>query len=198
MRRLSLLILMLAAVVWAGTATAGSIDLTVISDPVPSPTTIFVPSDTITIEVSINGEGLKINNYFFTITWSDSFSLTGIDTGSQWMPNFGYSEYWAHLSGNLAVDAYGLELNGYDPGGKCNSQTFLDEVLATLIFHVIEPGGPASITAGFGLGDGVFDNYYTAIPGFGLGSVTINVPEPATLSLVGFGILGIAYARRRR
>ena len=35
------------------------------------------------------------------------------------------------------VDAYSLELNGYDPGGKLNYQIFAGDVIATLAPTVI-------------------------------------------------------------
>ena len=189
-------LLVLAAVVWASSAWAISVDLTQIGGPaLPG----AVPSDEITLEVSLDSgpELQRVNNYFLSIGWSPTLSLSGVDPGSKWMPNFGFTEYWAHLSGNLAVDAYGLELNGYDPGGKIVYQVFSNEVLGTLVFHVIAPG-EAIVTPYYGLGDVIADDTYTAIPGVIMNSLVIATPEPTTTALLVLGMLGIAYAGRRR
>jgi hypothetical protein len=94
-----LFLLTLATVVWAATASAGSIDLTVISDPVPDSGVIFLPSDSISIEVSLDSGGCCVNNYSFHIQWSGYLSVSIVE-GSQWLPSFGGTAWWAHLSGN--------------------------------------------------------------------------------------------------
>ena len=189
-------LLVLAAVVWASSAWATSVDVTQIAGPaLPG----AVPSDEITVEVSLDSgpELQRINNYFLSIGWSPTLSLSGVDPGSQWMPNFGMTEWWAHLSGNLAVDAYGLELNGYDPGGKTTYRVFSNDVLGTLVFHVMAEG-EAIVTPYYGLGDIIGDDVYAAIPGVVMNSLVIATPEPTTTALLVLGMLGIAYAGRRR
>jgi hypothetical protein len=188
-------LLVLAAVVWASSAWAISVDVTQISGTAPN----ALPSDEITVEISLDSgpEAQMVNFYFLSIGWSPALSLSGVDPGSQWMPNFGGAEWWAHLTGNLAVDAYGLELNGYDPGGKTTYRVFANDVLGTLVFHVIAPG-EAIVTPYYGLGDIIGDDSYLAIPGVVMNSLVIATPEPTTTALLVLGMLGIAYAGRRR
>jgi hypothetical protein len=81
----------------------------------------------------------------------------------------------------MAIDEYGLGLNGYHPGGKCGPSCapFVDELLATLVFHVTEAGGEAFVTAGlFGPNDGAYDLYNQPVPGLEQVSVTIRTPDP--------------------
>lgn len=190
-------LMVLALVAWAGMASAGSVDLTVITPGHVDSVSIYGASDVVTMEVSLTE--LNVNNYWATVQWESNISLTGVVAGSAWMPNFGFTEYWSHLGNNLTVDAEGLRLNGYDPGGKFNFQDFNGEVLGTLIFHLIDNGdGNAIVNTAFAAGDGVFDSSYAQIPGVVLNSVTLHTPEPTTAVLMGLGMLGIAYAGRRR
>jgi hypothetical protein len=86
-------------VVGAGTATAGSIDLTVITPGHVPSESIYCPGDLVTVEVSLDSAGLGVNAYFFHIQ-SEGLSIAGVEPGSQWIPYFStpYPEYWAHLS----------------------------------------------------------------------------------------------------
>jgi hypothetical protein len=201
MQRLTkLFLLMLTTMVWAGTASALSIDLTVINPGHIPSATIYGPSDIVTVEVSMDSEGLGVYGYFFHLQWSQSLSFSGFDPGSQWLPNFpapiaGFTDYWRHFPSNLVVDAYGLQLNGYTSLGSM-TQVFYDDVLSTLMFHVVAAGdGSAVISPFFAPADGVYDQSYQPIPGVILNSVMLSVPEPATVLLVGLGILGVAYTR---
>jgi hypothetical protein len=200
-------LVVLATMLLAGTATAVSMDVIIIgpAEYVPSSA---VPSDMITVEISLDSgiEAQNVHAYFMSITWTgfvdgepDTLALAGVVAGSEWLPNFGESEFWAHLSGNLAVDAYGLELNGQDAGGKTNYRVFDNDVLGTLVFHVIAPG-EAIVTPYYGLGDVILDEGYLAIPGVELNAAIIHTPEPAigALALAAIATLGVLVRRRHR
>lgn len=198
MRIFSKALLILAAVAWAGTASAASISTVDISP--AGPGAIHAPTDIVTVEVIMQSE-IRISSYFFHVGYEAGLSVISAAPYGPYPYPTGSVNAWSYLAGNLSVDAYGLYLNAYASGGKSRPGTFTDVWITTLVFHVVDPGdGQLVVTPYFSpSGDVIGDaNNQDVAPLFALNSATIYTPEPTTALLFGLGLLGIAYAGRRR
>ena len=201
MRIFAKALLVLAAVVWAGTASAGTISAVNLTDGGDASSIIHAPSDIIEVEIRMDSAGVVVSSYFFHVGFEESLVLLSAAPYGPYPYPTGSPNAWAPLAGNLSVDAYGLYLNSYASGGKSRPGVFSDTWITTLVFHVADTGdGELTVTPYFNppadvIGDA--DNNDIASQ-FALNSVSIHTPEPTTALLFGLGLLGIAYAGRRR
>lgn len=117
----------------------------------------------------------------------DVFNLNGAgQSANVWMVNFG------NVNGSV-LSVYDRSIQEWIAGAFTSNYPTLSA--QTLIY-----GLSSGIGSGWGAFEGAVDNITI---GFGGESTTYNfelaqVPEPATLGLLGLGILGIAASRRRR
>ena len=203
MRILAQTLLVLAAVVWAGTATAGSIDLTIINDGHVDSQSFYGVSDSVTIEVTMDSADVVVSSYFFHVDFDNSeVSLSSVEPYGPYPYPYGSIIAWAPLAGNLEVDAYGLYLNSFATGGKSRPGVFTDTWITTMVFHVEAEGQDILISPYFNPpGDVIGDvDNQDSKDQFALNWATIHTPEPtaAALMLAAIATLGFLGSRRRR
>ena len=137
MRILANSLLVLAAVVWAGTAAAGTVDATVTNDGHVDSETVYDISDAISVDVTIDTE-VAINTYGIHVQWSDNLevevdSITAIDNphpGSDLcIPSVGCfpGQNWKSLGGSGTIDEDGVYFNSTDLGDE--GGVFVDELV---------------------------------------------------------------------
>jgi hypothetical protein len=187
--------LVLAALVWAGTASAASI--TAIDRGGPESSVIYFPSDTVTVDIVMDGSDVSaIASMFFHVDFTDNLSLGPV---TFFLPP---AVYWGEFAGNGTVDEKGLFISLVD----LTDQGMVippGQLIATMVFHVIEAGpGQAVVSPWFATGDAIGGSINDGFPNltasFTTHAATIHTPEPTTAILLGLGMVGIAYAGRRR
>jgi PEP-CTERM motif len=125
--------------------------------------------------------GYMVTNVSGTI---DGASATGLATTPYFPPGATSSNYAYEFDNLVVIPGPGLDLPGlgiYDSSGA---------------FHNLFWAGPGSSGTGPGT-DGRCTSPTTCL-NYGITFSITQVPEPATLGLVGFGLLGVGFARRRR
>jgi hypothetical protein len=129
---------------------------------------------------------------FGTVSWAGSLTNTGCHdvytcvgiSGGTNSNNFAnFSGYESSINGITATsfDIYEVTLSGVDLGPK-------GSVSVTGTF------GVGTFIDGYGVGSGG-DSGYTPFTVTGL---TTNVPEPASMTLLGLGLLGVPFLRRKK
>ena len=112
MRTFAKFLLVLAAVVWAGTAVAGTIDVTVTNPGHIDSDTIYLPSDLISVDITITTE-VPIVAYGIHVNTSADLSVASI-VG---IPGGHPGIYWQSFGGDGSVDANGVYFNSQDATG---------------------------------------------------------------------------------
>jgi hypothetical protein len=184
------LLLMLVALLYAGTASAHVISIMEGGDTVVSP---LSASDMLTVDVMLDNEGAAFKAVAMYVNWDPALLSASAGASVKYaVPGETGSSFYLYPSGD---NWYMGSRNFSSPIGPVNQS------LATLVFHVIQD--VASTTElvipsfDFGPFGGFVSDTDANITGQ-VGLVALHVPEPTTTMLMGLGLLGILYAGRRR
>jgi hypothetical protein len=198
------MLLMLVALLYAGTAGAVSITISEVGGG-SGGAGEYAPLDMLTVDVVLDPEGVLITGYTmmveFDATVLSPFSATNTPP-APWTPGF-YSPY-------LYPNSYFPTANdGWYLGGATFTPTSAVVDIANLVFEVMDVPGSTYAGIAATLDDVVGGGAELFILG-PLGAKLENmdvtrvplsvhvVPEPTTTMLMGLGLLGILYAGRRR
>lgn len=147
--------------------------------------------------VTVDGVGFSGNSGLYAVggSYAEGGGTFGVGTG---VILFSYS---TGIQGVLpaAYSAFGVDVRGYDESSTAFSITFSDGESFNVTAN--NPGGVFfgalldNAVTGFSI---VPTGSYVAIDNVAFGDTGNNVPEPASLALVGLGLAGLAVSRRRK
>lgn len=192
-RMLQRSLLVLAALVWAGAASASTITVNVINE-----APYYEAGDVIEAEVVIDTNE-NLANMFYYIAFTDNLNFISQTTNTGNFPGASWTDQFA-VDGT--VGAGGVIASQQDVGAV--GGLFGGAIVSTLTFQVInEDDATATLTPTFTPGgDMSGTDFVPTTDLYGLNSVTVHVPEPTVLTGLALGVpmlasLNLLRTRRR-
>jgi hypothetical protein len=188
-RMLGKSLLVLAALVWAGAASASTITVNVISE-----ATYYEVGDVIEVEVVIDTNE-NLANMFYYIAFTDNVNFISQTTNTGDFPGASWTDQFA-VDGT--VGAGGVIASQQDVGAV--GGLFNGVIVSTLTFQVIDDAtATAMLTPAFTPGGDMSGNDFAPTTNlYDLNSVTVNLPEPTGLTGLVPGLAMLASLGRLR
>lgn len=182
-------LLVLAALVWAGAASASTITVNVISE-----ATYYEVGDVIEVEVVIDTNE-NLANMFYYIAFTDNVNFISQTTNTGDFPGASWTDQFA-VDGT--VGAGGVIASQQDVGAV--GGLFNGVIVSTLTFQVIDDAtATAMLTPAFTPGGDMSGNDFAPTTNlYDLNSVTVNLPEPTGLTGLVPGLAMLASLGRLR
>ena len=197
-RMLEKSLLVLAALAWAGAASASTITVNVVNEGHVASSTYYQTGDVIEAEVVIDTNE-DLANMFYYIAFTDNLNFISQTTNTGDFPGASWTDQFA-VDGT--VGAGGVIASQQDVGAV--GGLFGGVIVSTLTFQVInEDDATATLTPTFTPGGDMSGNDFVSTTDlYGLNSVTVHVPEPTVLTGLALGVpmlasLNLLRTRRR-
>jgi hypothetical protein len=190
-------LLVLAALAWAGMASASTITVNVINEGHVPSSTHYGVGDMIEVEVVIDTNEV-LANMFYYIAFTDNLDFISQTRNTGSLPGANWTDQFA-VDGTVGVA--GVIASQQDVGAV--GGLFSGVVVSTLTFQVIhEDDTTATLTPTFTPGGDMSGNDFVPTTNlYDLNSATVNVPEPTVLTglVPGVAMLaGLSQLRTRR